>query len=61
MPSLHAVSMNPIVIEFMMLDVGLYFSKLTLIKVVKCFDLSYSPSTKGRGGRKVSRSGPVEK
>jgi len=30
---------------------GLYFSKPTLIMVLKCFNLHYSPPTKGQRGR----------
>jgi hypothetical protein len=33
------------------LAVGLSFSKPTLISVFKCFNLPYSPLTKGRRGR----------
>lgn len=34
-----------------MSPVGLYFSKPTLIRVLKHFNLPYSPPPKGRGGK----------
>ena len=35
----------------LMIFIGLYFSKPTLISDLKYFNLPYSPLTKGRGGR----------
>jgi hypothetical protein len=50
----HSNFLEGIVTSMLADSVGLYFSKLTLVSVLKCFNLPYSPSpTRGSGKERL--------
>ena len=58
--SLRGIIFNKIFIFNYVKSVGLDFSKPTLIRVLKGFNLFYSPPTEGKGGKWLTGQGGHE-